>query len=151
MVQISEDNANSGIQRLKRVAIIGCGSFGAQIAVELCKSGNLVIMIDRDPEAFSLLPSDLIESSRIVTSVGDGTLETSLRQAGVQDVDLLIATTKTPSINLMTVQLTRPLMRIPEVVCLVNDSQLIPIYKGLGITVINPDGLLMDVIREGLA
>ena len=108
-------------------------------------------MIDRDPEAFSLLPSDLIENSRIVTSVGDGTLETSLRQAGVQDVDLLIATTKTPSINLMSVQLARHVMRIPEVVCLVNDSQLIPIYKGLGITVINPDGLLMDVIREGLA
>ena len=151
MAQISEDNANSGIQRLKRVAIIGCGSFGSQIAVELCKSGNLVIMIDRDPEAFSLLPSDLIENSRIVTSVGDGTLETSLRQAGVQDVDLLIATTKTPSINLMSAQLARHVMRIPEVVCLVNDSQLIPIYKGLGITVINPDGLLMDVIREGLA
>ena len=50
MAQISEDNANSGIQRLKRVAIIGCGSFGAQIAVELCKSGNLVIMIEPLPE-----------------------------------------------------------------------------------------------------
>ena len=150
MAQTHEDNANSSIQRLKRVAVIGCGSFGAQIAIELSTSGNIVIVIDRDPESFSVLPTHLLENSRVVTSIGDGTQEMSLRQAGVQDVDLFIAATKKPSVNLMSGQLARHVMRIPEVLCLVNDSKLISIYEGLGITVINPDRLLMDVVKEGL-
>lgn len=150
MTQTHEDKANSSIQRLKRVAVIGCGSFGAQIAIELSTSGNIVIVIDRDPESFSVLPTHLLENSRVVTSIGDGTQEVSLRQAGVQDVDLFIAATKKPSVNLMSGQLARHVMRIPEVLCLVNDSKLISIYEGLGITVINPDRLLMDVVKEGL-
>ena len=150
MTQTHEDKANSSIQRLKRVAVIGCGSFGAQIAIELSTSGNIVIVIDRDPESFSVLPTHLLENSRVVTSIGDGTQEMSLRQAGVQDVDLFIAATKKPSVNLMSGQLARHVMRIPEVLCLVNDSKLISIYEGLGITVINPDRLLMDVVKEGL-
>ena len=150
MAQTHEDNANSSIQRLKRVAVIGCGSFGAQIAIELSTSGNIVIVIDRDPESFSVLPTHLLENSRVVTSIGDGTQEMSLRQAGVQDVDLFIAATKKPSVNLMSGQLARHVMRIPEVLCLVNDSKLISIYEGLGITVINPERLLMDVVKEGL-
>ena len=150
MAQREKDKENSGIQRLKRVAVIGCGSFGTQIAVELSSLGNIIIVVDKDPESFSALPSHLLENSRVVTSIGDGTRETYLRQAGVQDVDLFIAATKKSSVNLLSAQLARHVMRIPEVMCLVNDSLLIPIYEGLGINVINPDALLMDVIREGL-
>ncbi|MFL2759407.1 MAG: potassium channel family protein [Dehalococcoidia bacterium] len=150
MAQREKDKANSGIQRLKRVAVIGCGSFGTQIAVELSSLGNIIIVVDKDPDSFSALPSYLLENSRVVTSIGDGTRETYLRQAGVQDVDLFIAATKKSSVNLLSAQLARHVMRIPEVMCLVNDSLLIPIYESLGINVINPDALLMDVIREGL-
>lgn len=150
MLQNQDDNANSGIQRLRRVAVVGCGSVGAQIAVELSLLGNIVIVIDRDSESFSVLPSHLLENSRVVTSIGDGTQERSLRQAGVQDVDLLIAATQKSSINLMSGQLARHVMRIPEVVCLVNDSKLNSIYEGFGIRVINPEGLVMDVILKGL-
>ena len=150
MAQTQEDKANPSIQRLKRVAVIGCGSYGSQIAVELSLSGNIVIVIDKNPGSFSVLPSNLVENSRVVTSIGDGTKEASLRKAGVQDVDLFIASTKIPSVNLMSGQLARHLMRIPEVICLVNDSELISLYDGLGIKVINPDALLMNVIRERL-
>ena len=150
MAQTQEDKANPSIQRLKRVAVIGCGSYGSQIAVELSLSGNIVIVIDKNPDSFSVLTSNLVENSRVVTSIGDGTKEASLRQAGVQDVDLFIASTKIPSVNLMSGQLARHLMRIPEVICLVNDSELISLYDELGIKVINPDALLMNVIRERL-
>ena len=150
MAQTQEDKANPSIQRLKRVAVIGCGSYGSQIAVELSLSGNIVIVIGKNPDSFSVLPSNLVENSRVVTSIGDGTKEASLRKAGVQDVDLFIASTKIPSVNLMSGQLARHLMRIPEVICLVNDSELISLYDGLGIKVINPDALLMNVIRERL-
>ena len=129
MVQIRDDNPNPTIQRLKRVAVIGCGSYGARIAIELSLSGNIVIVIDKKPDSFSVLPSDLLENSRVVTSIGDGTKEASLRQAGVQDVDLFIAATKKSSVNLMSGQLARHLMRIPEVICLVNDSELISLYE----------------------
>ena len=146
MAQMQEDNSNPAVQRLKRVAVIGCGSYGAQIAVRLSLSGNLVTVIDKKSDSFSVLPSELIENSRVVISVGDGTKESSLRQAGVQDVDLFIAATGKPSVNLMSGQLARHIMRIPEVICLVDDSELISLYEGLGIKVINPDALLIDVI-----
>ena len=150
MTQTSEENSNSGVQRLKRIAVIGCGSLGTQIAIELSSSGNIVIVIDKDTKSFLSLPSHLLETSRVVTAVGDGTQEGSLRQAGVQDVDLLIAATTRESVNLMSGQLARHVTRIPLVVCLVRDSNLLPIYENLGIKVINPDGLLMEAIKEGL-
>ena len=46
----------------------------------------------------------------------------------------------------MSGQLARHIMRIPEVICLVDDSELISLYEGLGIKIINPDALLIDVI-----
>ena len=150
MIQTSDGNLNSGVQRLKRIAVIGCGSLGTQIAIELSSSGNIVIVIDKDPKSFLSLPSHLLESSRVVTAIGDGTQEISLRQAGVQDVDLLIAATTRASVNLMSGQLARHVMRIPVVVCLVNDSKLLSIYENLGIKVINPDNLLMEAIKSGL-
>ena len=150
MIQTSDGNSNSGVQRLKRIAVIGCGSLGTQIAIELSSSGNIVIVIDKDPKSFSALPPHLLESARVVTAIGDGTQEVSLRQAGVQDVDLLIAATARASVNLMSGQLARHVMRIPVVVCLVNDSKLLSIYENLGIKVINPDNLLMEAIKGGL-
>ncbi len=150
MIRNSDGNSNSGVQRLKRIAVIGCGSLGTQITIELSSSGNIVIVLDKDPEAFSALPSHLLESSRVVTAIGDGTQEISLRQAGVQDVDFLIAVTAKASVNLMSGQLARHVMRIPVVMCLVNDSNLSPMYENLGIKVINPDGLLMEAIKGGL-
>ena len=150
MIQTSDGNLNSGVQRLKRIAVIGCGSLGTQIAIELSSSGNIVIVIDKDSKSFSALPTHLLESSRVVTAIGDGTQEVSLRQAGVQDVDLLIAATTRASVNLMSGQLARHVMRIPVVVCLVNDSKLLSIYENLGIKVINPDNLLMEAIKSGL-
>ena len=150
MIQTSDGNLNSGVQRLKRIAVIGCGSLGTQIAIELSSSGNIVIVIDKDPKSFSALPPHLLEASRVVTAIGDGTQEISLRQAGVQDVDLLIAATTRASVNLMSGQLARHVMRIPLVVCLVNDSKLLSIYENLGIKVINPDNLLMEAIKSGL-
>ena len=150
MAQTQKDKAHPSIHRLKRVAVIGCGSYGSQIAVELSLLGNIVIVIDKNPDSFSVLPSNLVENSRVVTSIGDGTKEASLRKAGVQDVDLFIASTKIPSVNLMSGELARHLMRIAEVICLVNESELISLYDGLGIKVINPDALLMNVIRERL-
>ncbi|HJO60154.1 MAG TPA: NAD-binding protein, partial [SAR202 cluster bacterium] len=71
MTQTSEENSNSGVQRLKRIAVIGCGSLGTQIAIELSSSGNIVIVIDKDPKSFFSLPSHLLETSRVVTAVGD--------------------------------------------------------------------------------
>jgi|TARA_B110000116_G_scaffold267762_1_gene280608 trk system potassium uptake protein TrkA len=150
MIQTSEENSNSGVQRLKRIAVIGCGSLGTQIAIELSSSGNLVIVIDKDPKSFLSIPPHLLEASRVVTAVGDGTQEVSLRQAGVQDVDLLIAATPRESVNLMSGQLARHVMRIPVVVCLVKNSHLLSIYENLGIKTINPDGLLMEAIKDGL-
>ena len=135
---------------MKRIAVIGCGSLGTQIAIELSSSGNIVIVIDKDPKSFSALPTHLLESSWVVTAIGDGNQEVSLRQAGVQDVDLLIAATTRASVNLMSGQLARHVMRIPLVVCLVNDSKLLSIYENLGIKVINPDNLLMEAIKSGL-
>ena len=63
---------------------------------------------------------------------------------------LLIAATARESVNLMSGQLARHVMRIPLVVCLVKDSNLLPVYENLGIKVINPDGLLMEAIKDGL-
>ena len=112
-----ENSRRGPIYRARRVLIVGCGETGAGLATRLSDSGNIIKVLDLDPASFELLPPRRIETTRIVPVVGDGTREGDLRRASAHEVDVMIATTGTLSINILASQIGLHIIQYSLIMC----------------------------------
>ena len=128
-------------------AIIG-GIVGARLAVKLSEAGNLIKIIDDNSEAFKKLPVKRVEATSIVPILGDGTKENDLRKASAHECDVFLALTENTTVNLISAQIAMYNIRVPRVLCLVDDEKLCDIYNELGLEVISPDSLLVGNLYD---
>mgnify|MGYP000863905439 CR=1 FL=1 len=134
------------VYRARRILVVGCSVIGATVAVRLSDSGNIIKVLDRDPNAFRLLPQRRIETTRIVPVVGDGRSESDLRRASAHESDILIATTDSATVNLMAAQIGLHLIRVPRVICLIDEEDVGEIFAELGIQILARDSLTVDFL-----
>lgn len=80
-----------------RVVIIGAGDVGQQIARILCVEGNDVVVVDLD----SGLLERLNDSLDLMTVCGDGSKVRTLRQAEVDQADLVLAVSSLSAVNIL--------------------------------------------------
>jgi trk system potassium uptake protein TrkA len=80
-----------------RVIVVGAGEVGRSIADNLSESHDVVI-VERDAE----LVEELTYSLDVLTIQGDGTELDVLREAGVEEADMLIASTDVDETNIVT-------------------------------------------------
>ncbi len=125
-----------------RVIIIGCGRVGARTAAELDQRGDHVTVIDTDLRAFTRLPSTFGG----VTIRGSGTDEDTVRQAGAEMADLLMALTEGDNRNAMAAQLGKHRFRVPRVIAKINDPLRAEAYRTLGLETICRTVLLADAL-----
>ena len=144
----STDRTKTPIYRSKRMVLFGCGIVGASLAVKLAEAGNLIKIIDNDPEAFKKLPVKRVEATSIVPVLGDGTKENDLRKASTHECDVFLALTESSTINLLSSQIAMYNIRAPKVLCLVADEKLCDLYNDLGLELISPDRLLVGNLYD---
>ena len=122
-----------------RIIIVGCGKVGSELAGQLSAAGHDLTLIDLSERRLD----ELSNTHDLATVKGSGTSYHILREAGVQDTDLLIAVTTHDEINLLSCLIARKAsgchaiarVRDPEYV-----SDLGFIRDELGISmVINPE------------
>src|SRR5436190_1707114 len=72
-----------------KLVIIGCGRVGSQIAANMDKAGHEVVIVDRDPNAFSRASTRgvLTREFKGDQVVGNGTDVDVLRRAGIERAD----------------------------------------------------------------
>ena len=126
--------------------IMGCGRVGISAAAALSQEGYELRILDTDVSAFDLLPQGLLEEGYVVPVVADGTLESGLREAYVQDADLFIAVTGRDSANALAVQIARHLIGVTNVICRIDDPARREMYDQLGLTTICATQLVTDAI-----
>lgn len=80
-----------------RVLVVGAGVVGSDLARQFAREGHDVVVVDRDHR----LIRQLTERLDVMALAGDGTRLSVLREAGVEDADLVVAVTPTDSINLV--------------------------------------------------
>ena len=131
-----------------RVVIVGCGRTGADIAVALSEAGYLALILDTEMSAFDILPSGLIEDGDIQPILGDGTLESDLRRAFAQDASVFIAVSGNDAANALSAQIAHHVLRIPKVICRLNDLVMKDMYEGLELTTVSPTSLVRDLIID---
>lgn len=87
-----------------RVLVVGAGEVGSNIAASLADYHDVVV-VDIDSERV-----DELDTTHDVLAVeGDGTSISTLREAGVSDADILIASTDDDETNLVTCGATKTL------------------------------------------
>lgn len=79
------------------IIIVGCGRVGRTIAYQLDKEGHSVTAIDTDREAL-----ERISATNVMVLRGNGATFETLKDADVENCDLLIAVTASDELNLYT-------------------------------------------------
>ena len=101
------------------ILIIGCGDTGAQLANTLDELGSQVSVVDRDPAAADALSEDF--GGMFTTGVAID--QDTLKHAGIEGCDVVVAVTKDDNTNLMVAQIARDLFGVPKVISRVSDPR----------------------------
>ncbi len=121
------------------IIIVGCGKVGSTIANQLCNEGYDVTVIDNNPNKLRAV-SDGMDA---MAMVGDGTSYTTLKEAGIETADVLIAVTDSDEKNLLCCVIgkrTGNLAAIARVRNPVYSNERDFLQKGFGLAMlINPE------------
>ncbi len=121
------------------IIIVGDGKVGAALATQMSAEGHDVTIIDPNPQVLS----DSAEHLDIMAVIGNGASMATLRSAGVEKADVLIAATSRDELNLLTCLTAKKLgakrtiarVRNPEY-----SDQLVSMQEELGLSMtVNPE------------
>lgn len=129
------------------IVVVGCGRVGSQLANQLSREGNSVVVIDRDETKFNDLSPDF-SGFRIE---GDATHMTVLKEAKLKKADVLIATTHEDNVNLMVAQAAQKIFNVPKVLARVFDPKREKVYAQLGIDTICPTSVAADMFLRAVS
>lgn len=80
-----------------KIIIVGNGKVGHALTEQLSKEGNNITVIEKDPSVIA----DLDSQFDVITIKGSGASYSTLKEAGVEDADLVIAVTGSDELNLL--------------------------------------------------
>ncbi len=129
-----------------KVVIMGCGRLGAQLADLLNKEAHEVTILDTDAYSFRRLPPDF----RGTALLGSGLDEESLKKAGIEKADALVAVTQGDNRNIMAAQMAQQIFHVPRVVCRIYDPLRRDLYTLLGIEAVSPTTVFAQMLKEKL-
>src|SRR3954447_6228835 len=101
-----------------RVVIAGAGQVGRSIARELLANGHQVLLMDREPRA--------VQTQRVAEAewlLADACEITSLREAGLESCDVVVAATGDDKANLVVSLLAKTEFGVPRTVARVNNPK----------------------------
>ena len=95
--------------------ILGCGSFGSQVIMDLIQAGKRVIAVDKNPEKVEVLKDQEIEAV-----IGDIEKDETLKKLNISDAEAVLVLTANDQTNLNVVKKIRSLA--PEVLIVTRAS-----------------------------
>ncbi|MFP4499001.1 MAG: potassium channel family protein [Vulcanimicrobiota bacterium] len=126
------------------VVIVGSGQMGVQVANQLSREGKSLILVDKEENAFANLSTDF-SGFRIV---GDATQIEVLRQAKVDQADLLLVLTGDDNINLTVGQIGKKFLKAKHTVARVFAPDKEKIFHKLGLDTICPTRQAVEVLMQ---
>ena len=104
------------------------------------RAGHEVVIVDRDPNAFSRAATRgvLNRDFRGEQVVGNGTDVDVLRRAGIEKADGFVAVTEGDNRNIMASQIAQHIFGVKRVVTRIYDPERAETYEKLGVHTICP-------------
>ena len=91
-----------------RIVILGAGQVGASVAEALASEANDITIVDQRREAIG----DIADRLDVRTLVGNGALPSVLKNAGLDEADMLVAVTQSDAINLVACKIARRVFNV---------------------------------------
>lgn len=80
-----------------KIIIVGCGKVGTTLAEQLNKENHDIVIIDKNAGVVN----SISERIDVMGVVGNGAVNKVQMEAGIEDTDLLIATTNSDELNML--------------------------------------------------
>ncbi|MCX8085493.1 MAG: Trk system potassium transporter TrkA [Rhodocyclaceae bacterium] len=91
-----------------KILILGAGQVGASVAEALSSEANDITIIDQNRDALEALADRL----DVRTLVGNAAYPSVLKEAGIEDCDMLVAVTQSDQTNLVACKIARSLFNV---------------------------------------
>jgi trk system potassium uptake protein TrkA len=91
-----------------KILILGAGQVGASVAEALASEANDITVIDQNHEALAALADRL----DVRTVTGNAAYPSVLREAGIEDTDMLVAVNQSDQTNLVACKIARSLFNV---------------------------------------
>jgi len=91
-----------------KIMILGAGQVGASVAEALASEANDITLIDQDRESLAAIADRL----DVRTVAGNAAYPNVLREAGIEDADMLVAVTQSDQTNLVACKIARSLFNV---------------------------------------
>ena len=92
-----------------RILILGAGQVGASVAEALSSEANDITIVDQNGPALA----ELADRLDVRTLTGNAAYPSVLRDAGIEDADMLVAVTQSDQTNLVACKIARSLFNVP--------------------------------------
>ncbi|SEI47463.1 trk system potassium uptake protein TrkA [Allopseudospirillum japonicum] len=112
---------------MKKIIILGAGQVGGTLAEHLAKEDNDITIVDTSGERLRELQNRL----DIRTVQGRASFPAVLRQAGIEDADILVAVTNSDEVNMVACQVAHSLFNTPTKIARVRATAYLTRSKGL--------------------
>jgi Trk K+ transport system NAD-binding subunit len=128
---------------MKHIVIIGCGKAGRELAMELSKTDNVVV-VDKSLKSLDALGDDFNGKKVWSDALDISTLE----KADTTDADVAFLLTGNDNLNLVVGKVIKRKYNVKKVILQVNDTMKKKIFKEEGLTIINRTYLIVEVLKK---
>lgn len=127
--------------------LVGAGDIGRPLIDIATRSGNDVVVIERDPER----ADEVADTHDCLVLNDDATVKETLVDAGAGQADAIITTTEEDATNIMICLLAEEL-EIPSIVSVVHNPDHMSVYDQIGVsTMENPQELIAEYLYRAVA
>lgn len=133
-----------------KVAIAGAGKVGTFISDDLIKAGHEVLVIEKEPSVVERLRA---ERPTVAFHLADACEISELHEAGLSDVDVMVAATGEDQVNLVVSLLAKQEFAVPRVVARVNHPNNQWLFNeawGVDVSVSTPQ-MLTALVEEAVS
>ena len=133
-----------------KIVILGAGRVGESVAESLVSEQNDITLVDTDPDRLRVLQEKL----DLRTVVGNGIQPSVLREAGIDDADMLIACAPMDETNLVVCKVAKDTFNVPTTIARLRSPEFVDASPLLGKTgfavdkVICPEESVTRYIRK---
>ncbi len=136
------------------ILIVGAGRVGSAVARSMLSSGHEVSVLDDDPLSHERLDAGQTsswEDSGGRFTIGQALEYDALREAGIEQADVFIASTNGDNTNLTIAQIAQRMFNVERVIARVMDPARAEWYAGQGLSTICPTKYAVEMFEQELA
>jgi trk system potassium uptake protein len=135
------------------ILIVGAGRVGSSVARSMLAAGHDVSILDDDPLSHERLDAGMDttwEDAGGRFTVGHALEIDALREAGIEDADVFIASTAGDNTNLTVAQIAARQFEVPKVIARVMDPARAEWYATQGMQTICPTRFAIEMFEQEL-